>query len=91
MVLAMGKRLSPRTLALCLLVLFGLVAVACGGPTEIVAEPAAAGDVAVTEAGDAPAPAPGTFSGDFIDLNGETVDFASFEGQDTVLWFWAPW
>ncbi len=31
------------------------------------------------------------FAGDFVDLNGEAIDLASFEGQDVVLWFWAPW
>jgi thiol-disulfide isomerase/thioredoxin len=25
------------------------------------------------------------------DLDGQTVDAVSFEGSDTVLWFWAPW
>lgn len=37
------------------------------------------------------APDPGIYGGDFVDLEGERIDFASFEGQDTVLWFWAPW
>ena len=91
----MTERRSPRTLALWLLVLFGLIAVACGGATEVVAEPAATGDApAVTDSGDTaetPAVDPGIYGGDFIDLNGESIDFASFEGQDTVLWFWAPW
>ena len=31
------------------------------------------------------------FAGDFVDLSGQAIDFGSFEGQDTVLWFWAPW
>ena len=32
-----------------------------------------------------------TFEGSFVDLNGETIDLASYQGQDVVLWFWAPW
>ena len=24
-------------------------------------------------------------------VNGEQIDFGSLEGQDVVLWFWAPW
>lgn len=88
----MNVHRSPRTLAVWLVVLFGLVAVACGGATDVVAEPATAGEeAAVTETGDAPAAATGNFGGDFIDLNGQSIDLASFEGQDTVLWFWAPW
>ena len=31
------------------------------------------------------------FQGDFVDLNGQTVALSDFEGQDVVLWFWAPW
>ena len=29
--------------------------------------------------------------GRFETLGGETVDLAAFQGQDVVLWFWAPW
>ena len=38
-----------------------------------------------------PVPVSPLFQGDFIDLNGESIDLASFEGQDVVLWYWAPW
>ncbi|MGI9611440.1 MAG: hypothetical protein ACR2QO_00915 [Acidimicrobiales bacterium] len=24
-------------------------------------------------------------------VDGSQLDFSSLEGQDTVLWFWAPW
>ena len=31
------------------------------------------------------------FDGEFETVSGETIDLASLQGQDTVLWFWAPW
>ena len=34
---------------------------------------------------------PSVFSGEFQTLSGETFDLGSLEGQDVVLWFWAPW
>ena len=30
-------------------------------------------------------------TGEFTTLGGETLDLASLQGQDVVLWFWAPW
>ncbi len=30
-------------------------------------------------------------SGEFTTLAGETIDLAEFQGEDVVLWFWAPW
>ena len=82
---------------------FGLIAAACGGANETAAvdEPTASeaaesdAEAAVEEdvdaAAETPATDPGLFGGEFIDLNGESIDLASLEGQDTVLWFWAPW
>lgn len=70
---------------LSLLLLFGLVAAACGGPAEV------SNAAPVDDTAAAAAPAPDLFSGSFIDLNGESIDLASFEGQDVVLWYWAPW
>ena len=83
---------------------FGLVAAACGGGTETAAveapaasEPDSGSDAeaAVEEdadtAAETPATDPGLFGGEFVDLNGESIDLASLEGQDAVLWFWAPW
>ncbi|MEL6985333.1 MAG: hypothetical protein AAFO29_23070, partial [Actinomycetota bacterium] len=32
-----------------------------------------------------------TFQGVFPTLDGGSVDLAEFDGQDVVLWFWAPW
>ena len=65
--------------------LFGLVAVACGGGTETTANTSDAIE-AQSDAAEVD-----IFDGDFIDLNGESIDLAGYEGQDVVLWFWAPW
>lgn len=37
------------------------------------------------EAADSP------LTGEFETLAGTTLDLASLQGQDVVLWFWAPW
>ncbi|MEM7339885.1 MAG: hypothetical protein AAF467_14620 [Actinomycetota bacterium] len=37
------------------------------------------------------AAAPGLLAGEVATVNGETIDLGSLEGQDVVLWFWAPW
>lgn len=28
---------------------------------------------------------------EFATVDGSTIDLASLQGQDVVLWFWAPW
>ena len=28
---------------------------------------------------------------EFETLDGSTIDLASLQGEDVVLWFWAPW
>lgn len=28
---------------------------------------------------------------EFRTLDGETIDLQTLQGQDVVLWFWAPW
>ncbi len=28
---------------------------------------------------------------EFPTLDGETIDLQTLQGQDVVLWFWAPW
>lgn len=53
---------------------------------EGVAEPDAAPEVVAEP--DAP---PALLSGTFETLDGDTIDLGSLEGQDVVLWFWAPW
>ncbi len=86
------KKRNPRTLLPSLAIVFGLVAAACGGGTDVSAPvidsaPAAA----ETEAPAGDAPSASVYGGDFVGLDGTAIDFGSFEGQDTVLWFWAPW
>lgn len=72
-----------RTLAL----LFGalLLAASCGsgGSSESVA-------VAAQDASSAPETT-SPLHGEFATLAGESIDLGSLEGQDAVLWFWAPW
>ena len=58
-------------------VAFALLAAACGGVTEET-EFTASPEVAL-------------LTGEFETLDGDTIDLASLEGQDVVLWFWAPW
>jgi hypothetical protein len=29
--------------------------------------------------------------GEFTTLDGGSIDLAQLQGQDVVLWFWAPW
>ncbi len=62
-----------------------LTAAACG-----------AGDVAVEEAvADESATAAESsgsgLSGQFDTVDGSSINLADFDGQDVVLWFWAPW
>ena len=47
----------------------------------------------VESAGPAAAAAPpaSVFEGEFVSLSGNEVDLGSLEGQDVVLWLWAPW
>jgi hypothetical protein len=42
---------------------------------------------------EAAAPAAAEWSHDFIGdtYGGGTIDAGDYEGQDLVLWFWAPW
>ncbi len=67
---------------------------ACGGGA---AEPDASAAPAATTAdagdatGDAPAVQASLLEGSFTTTAGETIDLAQFQGQDVVLWYWAPW
>ena len=70
-----------RSRLLATLLAFLFVASACGGST-----------VASSSGTDAAAPPPATLlEGEFQTVSGATIDLGSLEGQDTVLWFWAPW
>ena len=90
-ILSLVVKKSPRTRFLSLAIVFGLAAAACGGGTDVSAPEIDAGsDGATSATGDAPVDA-GLFGGEFVSLTGEAIEFGSFEGQDTVLWFWAPW
>ena len=42
-------------------------------------------------AGDAPVAQASLLTDTFTTTTGETIDLAEFEGQDVVLWYWAPW
>ena len=54
------------------------LATACGGSgVEITAPDTTAADTALTGTADT--------------LAGGQIELTSLEGQDTVLWFWAPW
>ena len=37
------------------------------------------------------ASAPEQLVDEFETIDGETFDLASLQGEDVVLWFWAPW
>lgn len=93
-------------LALALIGVCALVATSCGGgstdaatetssateaasPAPTTEAPAAA--AAQTEA--APTVESGTSEASLIatTVTGSQIDFGSLEGQDVVLWFWAPW
>lgn len=58
------------------LLLLGLLASACGGGTASTVGTGDARPQLVDE---------------FPTLAGETIDLESLQGQDVVLWFWAPW
>ncbi len=77
--------LSPRkrpfrALRPAALVVAGGLALAACGSSETTASEAPAAEEAAS-----------VFSGEFQTLSGETFDLGSLEGQDVVLWFWAPW
>lgn len=57
-----------------------MLVASCGGGTQTDAS-----------AGAAEPDAPAQLSGDFATISGGQIDLGSLEGQDAVLWFWAPW
>lgn len=58
------------------------VVAACGGASTTDASSPAASESALA--------AP-VIEGVFDTVSGTQIDLGSLEGQDTVLWFWAPW
>ncbi len=77
-----------------------LLAGACGSDPQT-AEPGAAAplstqaDDAATPGGDSSAPdeeEPQAGSTEVLaTISGGQIDFGALEGQDALLWFWAPW
>lgn len=77
---------------------FVVLATSCGGgsadtATEAVADAAAptaqAEDTTTADATTEEAPAEASLVATTV--GGGQIDFGSLEGQDVVLWFWAPW
>jgi hypothetical protein len=72
-----------RLRAATLVTALSLVLAACGGGSS------------TTDTSDQPAsesaPAGPVIGGVFDTVSGTQIDLGSLEGQDTVLWFWAPW
>lgn len=74
-------RLTTRRTTAPFVLLFMLVLAACGATND-----APAADPAASEAAPS-SPLTGTFG----TIDGGQIEFSSLEGQDVVLWFWAPW
>lgn len=103
---SVAVRSSPRSLV-AMVAGLALLAAACGADSgesaATASDPTAATSTAATStaasAVDSPssaaapevAPASGPFTGAHTTLDGSTIDFDQFAGQDVVLWFWAPW
>jgi len=90
---------TPRRIrVIALLVAAGIVATACGGPTSTTADSTTPDAEVAAPLGDAPAAEPAGDAGanaflvdQFPTLTGQTLDLADLQGQDVVLWLWAPW
>ncbi len=76
-----------------LLVALGALASACGGAISTSVDEAAPGRD--TPTGETPTESPSAdgWPHDFVatGIDGTTIDAGDYEGQDLVLWFWAPW
>ena len=86
---------SLRTLC-ALLAGFALFASACGGSASGATESAGDSNAAADEAPAQAEPEPNEEDPAKASLvattvSGGQIDFGSLEGQDVVLWFWAPW
>ncbi|MEM9203365.1 MAG: hypothetical protein AAGC53_17080 [Actinomycetota bacterium] len=66
---------TRRTVVI-IVALLGFFATACGSGNGSSAPAESAATVLVDE---------------FETLEGTTIDLASLQGEDVVLWFWAPW
>jgi len=63
---------------------------ACGGGGSTTVDESAAAPAPADAVGDAPA-ASSPLVDEFTTVSGQTIDLATLQGQDVVLWFWAPW
>ena len=75
-----------------------MVAAACGGAAETPTESAAESATTTSDAGSesttaqtTPPVQPTGLVGEFSTIGGATFDLGDLEGEDVVLWFWAPW
>ena len=87
MMLRASKKLRSLFVALAVT---AIVATSCGGSSGDTAGAAPA----PAEEADQAAPveeATAEPSREATTVTGGQIDFGSFEGQDVVLWFWAPW
>lgn len=62
-----------------------LLAASCGGATTASDSSDADTSLSGETAGDP------RLVGEFATIDQATFDLASIQGEDTVLWFWAPW
>lgn len=67
---------------------FCLAVAACGSSTTETApdEPTASADGESSESGGVP-----ELAGEFATISGGQIELNSLQGQDVILWFWAPW
>jgi hypothetical protein len=76
-----------------LFVAFAALASACGGASSTSVDEVAPGDD--NPSGEIPSGSSGGegWPHDFVatGIDGTTIDAGDYEGQDLVLWFWAPW
>lgn len=63
-----------------------LTLAACGGDASTTDTAAPASDAAADTTPTGPA-----LEGSFATVAGGQLDLGALNGQDTVLWFWAPW
>jgi len=81
---------------LAVLVTLSLFMTSCGGGSADVATADTvdtANTAPSTESASDETPAPAASAASLIatTISGEQINFGSLEGQDVVLWFWAPW